>query len=63
MWVHLIDKCVILPSEVLVFEPTREFADKIKAELLARSITKLENPEYTETVEIADEQITIKLKR
>lgn len=40
-----------------------KFADKIKAELLARSITTLNNPEYSETVEIGEEEITIKLKR
>ena len=40
-----------------------KFQDKIKAELLARSITKLENPEYTETVEIGEEKVTISLKR
>ena len=40
-----------------------KFGDKIKTELLARNITKLENPEYTETVEIGDEKITISLKR
>ena len=40
-----------------------KFADKIKAELLARSITTIDNPEYSETVEIGEEEITIKLKR
>ncbi|MBR4999149.1 MAG: hypothetical protein IKY10_04635, partial [Clostridia bacterium] len=40
-----------------------KFSDKIKTELLARSISAIENPEYTETVEIGDEEITIKLKR
>lgn len=40
-----------------------KFSEKIKSELLARNITKLDNPEYTETVEIADEKVTIKLKR
>jgi len=40
-----------------------KFADKIKTELLARNITTIENPEYTETVEIGEEEITIKLKR
>ena len=40
-----------------------KFADKIKAELLARSISTIENPEYSETVEIGEEEITIKLKR
>jgi len=40
-----------------------KFSDKIKAELLARSITTIDNPEYTETVEIGEEEITIKLKR
>ena len=40
-----------------------KFADKINAELLARSITTLNNPEYSETVEIGEEEITIKLKR
>ena len=40
-----------------------KFSDKIKTELLARDITTIENPEYTETVEIGEEEITIKLKR
>ena len=40
-----------------------KFSDKIKAELLARSITTIDNPEYTETVEIGEEEIIIKLKR
>ena len=40
-----------------------KFGEKIKAELLARSITTLNTPEYTETVEIGEEEITIKLKR
>lgn len=40
-----------------------KFGDKIKAELLARSITTIDAPEYTETVEIGEEEITIKLKR
>ena len=39
------------------------FGEKIKAELLARSISHVDNPEYTETVEIGEEEITIKLKR
>ena len=40
-----------------------KFAEKIKAELLARTISTIENPEYTETVEIGEEKITISLKR
>ena len=40
-----------------------KFGEKIKAELLARSITTLDTPEYSETVEIGEEEITIKLKR
>ena len=40
-----------------------KFSDKIKAELLARSITTITNPEHIETVEIGEEEITIKLKR
>ena len=44
-------------------EIIEKFADKIKAELLARTISHIENPEYTETVEIGEEEITIKLKR
>ena len=40
-----------------------KFAEKIKTELLARSISTISNPEYTETVEIGEEEITIKLKR
>ena len=46
-----------------LIEIIQKFADKIKAELLARSITRIENPEYSETVEIGEEEITIKLKR
>ena len=40
-----------------------KFSDKIKAELLAKDITTIDNPEYSETVEIGEEEITIKLKR
>ncbi len=40
-----------------------KYADKIKSELLARSISKITNPEYSETITIADDEITIKLKR
>ena len=40
-----------------------KFANKIKYELLARSITKINNPEYTETTTISDDEITVKLKR
>ena len=40
-----------------------KFSDKIKTELLARSISPIANPEHTETVEIGEEEITIKLKR
>jgi len=40
-----------------------KFADKIKSELLARNITTISDPEHTETVEIGEEEITIKLKR
>ena len=50
-------------SSVDLNEIIAKFSDKIKAELLARSITTIENPEYTETVEIGEEEITIKLKR
>ena len=44
-------------------EIINKFADKIKSELLAKNITPIENPEYSETVEIGEEEITIKLKR
>ena len=44
-------------------EIIEKFADKIKAELLARNITEILNPEYSETVEIGEEKITISLKR
>ena len=55
----------------IMFETTSEelkeiiekFADKIKAELLARSISTFDNAEYSETVEISEEKITISLKR
>ena len=40
-----------------------KYAAKIKAELLALDITKIDKPEISQTVEIADEQITIKMKR
>ena len=40
-----------------------KFESKIKSELLARSITKIDNPEYTETTTISDDEITVKLKR
>ncbi len=40
-----------------------KFSDKIKSELLALDITTIDNPDYTETVEIGDEKITIKLKK
>lgn len=40
-----------------------KFADKIKSELLARNITKIDKPEYSNTVEIGEENITIKVKR
>ena len=40
-----------------------KFSDKIKTELLARNITTIDNPEYSETVEIGEEEITVKLKR
>ncbi len=39
------------------------YADKIKSELLATEITTLVSPEITKTLEIADEQITISMKR
>ena len=44
-------------------EIIEKFAEKIKAELLARNITEIVNPEYSETVEIGEEKITISLKR
>jgi len=44
-------------------EIIEKFSDKIKAELLARSISTFDNAEYTETVEIGEEKITISLKR
>jgi len=44
-------------------EIIEKFAEKIKAELLARSISTFDNAEYSETVEIGDEKITISLKR
>lgn len=40
-----------------------KFNDKIKSELLVKDIVKIDNPEYSQTVEIADETITIKMKR
>jgi len=40
-----------------------KFGDKIKAELLAHSIGHISDAEYHETVEIAEEKITIKMKR
>ena len=40
-----------------------KYADKIKTELLARNIVKIENPEYLETIEIGDEKVQVKLKR
>ena len=40
-----------------------KFESKIKSELLALSITKINNPEYTETTTISDDEITVKLKR
>ncbi len=40
-----------------------KYADKIKAELLATDITNLEAFECEETTEIADDQITIRMKR
>ena len=40
-----------------------KFEDKIKAELLCKSICKIDNPEIEQTVEIGDEEITIKMKR
>ncbi len=44
-------------------EVISKFNDKIKAELLVLDIKNIENPEYTETIEIGDEEITIKLTR
>ena len=44
-------------------EIINRFADKLKTELLARNICKIENPEIEQTVEIGDEKITIKMKR
>ena len=40
-----------------------KFEDKIKAELLVRSICEISNAEVEQTIEIGDEQITIKMKR
>jgi isoleucyl-tRNA synthetase len=44
-------------------EIIEKFSEKIKAELLARSISNFDNAEYSETVEISEEKITISLKR
>ena len=44
-------------------EIIEKFSDKIKAELLARSISTFDNAEYSESVEIGEEKITISLKR
>ena len=44
-------------------EIIEKYASKIKAELLALDITKIDKPEISETVEIADEKITVKMKR
>ncbi len=44
-------------------EIVTKFADKIKSELLVRNITKIEKPEYSDTIEIGDETVLIKLKR
>ncbi len=44
-------------------EIIEKYADKIKSELLARSISTIRNPEYSETISILDDEITIKLKR
>ncbi|MFQ6751947.1 MAG: isoleucine--tRNA ligase [Clostridia bacterium] len=40
-----------------------KYSDKIKTELLALDITKIDNPDYTENTEIAEDSITIKLKK
>ena len=40
-----------------------KFENKIKAELLARTISTIDNAEISDTVEIGDEKITIKMKR
>lgn len=40
-----------------------KYTEKIKTELLAKEIGPVANPEYTETVEIGDEQVTISLSR
>ncbi|MBR6778665.1 MAG: isoleucine--tRNA ligase [Clostridia bacterium] len=57
-----IDIELVTDSEDLK-EIVAKFADKIKSELLARTITTISNPEYCETIEIGEEEITIKLKR
>ena len=44
-------------------EIVSKYVDKIKSELLATDITSIDDPEYTETVEIGDESICVKLKR
>ena len=40
-----------------------KFEDKIKAELLALEITSINTPDYAETLEIGEENITIKLRK
>jgi len=40
-----------------------KYSDKIKSELLALDITKIDNPDYIETTEISEDAITIKLKK
>ncbi len=44
-------------------EIVAKFENKIKSELLARTICEISNPEATQTVEIGEEEITIKMKR
>ena len=44
-------------------EIINKFSDKIKAELLALDYVKMTDPEIEEECEIADEKITIKMKR
>ena len=40
-----------------------KYSDKIKSELLALDITKIDNPDYIETTERSEDAITIKLKK
>ena len=57
-----IDVEFITESEELN-EIISKYSEKIKSELLARSIKKIDNPEYSETTTISGDEITVKLKR